>query len=109
MHCRVLAIDALPHQPQILRDYLQNYPRVAAFYQHKPTLDNILKVARSLQFPPERQLEVARILRQQNRLLGSGPATLANLDRLEQGALAVVSGQQVGLFGGPAYALYKAI
>src|SRR5215470_4464223 len=109
MHCRALPIDALPHQPQLLRDYLQNYSRVASFYQHQPNLENILTVARSLQFPKDRQVEVAGILRQQNQLLGAGGATFANLDRLEKGAVAVVSGQQVGLFGGPAYAVYKAI
>jgi bacillithiol biosynthesis cysteine-adding enzyme BshC len=109
MHCRALPVEALPHQPQLLRDYLHSYERVSSFFQHKPELVSILNVARSLEFPPDRRREVAGILRQQNQLLGSGPATLANLERLENGAVAVVSGQQVGLFGGPSYAVYKAI
>jgi len=109
MHCRALPVEALPHQPQLLRDYLHSYERVSAFFQHKPELASILSVARSLNFPAARRREVAGILRQQNQLLGSGPATIANLERLENGAVAVVSGQQVGLFGGPSYAVYKAI
>ena len=109
MHCRALPIEALPHQPQLLLDYLNSYDRVSAFYQHKPRLENILRVARDLQFPADRRRAVAAILRQQNELLGSGAATRANLDRLQDGAVAVVSGQQVGLFGGPCYAVYKAI
>jgi len=109
MHCRALSIDVLPHQPQLLRDYLQSYESVSAFFQHPPALSSILDVARTLQFPDERRREVAGILRHQNQLLGAGSATWASLDRLENGAVAVVSGQQVGLFGGPAYAVYKAI
>jgi bacillithiol biosynthesis cysteine-adding enzyme BshC len=109
MHCRALPIDSLPHQPKLLLDYLHSYEKVSTFYQHKPELDSIRRVARTLDFPSDRRSDVAGILRQQNLLLGSGSATFANLDRLEKGAVAVVSGQQTGLFGGPAYAVYKAI
>jgi bacillithiol synthase len=109
MHCRALPIEALPHQPQLLRDYLHSYERVSSFFQHKPELENILRVASTIDFPADRRSKVAGILRQQNILLGSGEKTLANLDRLEKGAVAIVSGQQTGLFGGPCYAFYKAL
>ena len=109
MHCRALPIDVLPHQPKLLRDYLQSHERVSAFFQHQPDLENILKVAGALEYPAARRAEVAAVLRQQNELLGAAPATFANLSRFEKGAVAVVSGQQVGLFSGPGYAVYKAI
>ena len=109
MHCRALPIELLPHQPKLLRDYLDSYDQVGAFFQHKPELESILAVARALPYPPERRKEVAAALRQQNQLLGAGAATFANLERFEKGACAVVSGQQVGLFSGPAYAVYKAL
>jgi len=69
----------------------------------------VRQVAASLEYPAERRREVAGILRGQNATFGASAATLSNLEKLERGAVAVVSGQQVGLFGGPAYAVYKAL
>ena len=47
------------------------------------------------------------LLRQTDRYDSSG-AVLANIERLKNGAAAVVTGQQVGLFGGPLFTLLKA-
>ena len=47
------------------------------------------------------------MLAEQNRAWGCSPATLHNIRRLREGAFAVVTGQQVGLFGGPLLALLK--
>jgi bacillithiol biosynthesis cysteine-adding enzyme BshC len=52
---------------------------------------------------------VAGVLREQSRRFGADGATERNLDRLTAGAVAVVTGQQVGLFTGPAYSFYKAL
>jgi bacillithiol biosynthesis cysteine-adding enzyme BshC len=52
---------------------------------------------------------VCEVLARQNRGWNAGEETLRNIDRLANGACAVVAGQQVGLFLGPAYTLYKAI
>ena len=37
------------------------------------------------------------------------PETNRNLERLASGAVAIVTGQQVGLFSGPVYSIYKAL
>lgn len=99
----------LPHTSKLFRDYVENFHKVEAFYEHAPELKSAARCARKLQFPKERRVQVAGILRDQNVLYGAGSETLKNLDLLAEGAVAVVTGQQVGLFGGPAYAFYKAL
>ena len=109
MDCRALTFRQLPHQPELFLEYLDHFARVKAFYLHPPTMQAVKRVGRKLTYPGERRTEVARLLREQNSALGAGTETLSNLERLENGAVAVVSGQQVGLFSGPAYAIYKAL
>jgi bacillithiol synthase len=109
MECRALPFRQLPHQSKLFLQFLDNFSSVSNFYGHPPTLAAIKKVARSLNYPRERRAEVSAILREQNAGFGAGEATRENLERLAKGAVAVVSGQQVGLFSGPAYAIYKAV
>jgi bacillithiol biosynthesis cysteine-adding enzyme BshC len=48
-------------------------------------------------------------LERQNKAFGSSSQTFESLSAFRAGALAVVTGQQVGLFGGPVFSLYKAL
>jgi len=52
--------------------------------------------------------EVHAVLAAQNARLAPSPARDAHVEALRRGAAAVVTGQQVGLFLGPLYTLYKA-
>ena len=109
MDCSALAFRQLPHQPELFLDYLEQFEKVKEFYAHKPEMNAVKRATKKLDYPDERRAEVAAILRAQNLAFGAGAETLASLERLEKGAVAVVSGQQVGLFSGPAYSVYKAL
>src|SRR6266849_2322753 len=109
MGCVSIPFRRLPHQPKLFVRLIEDFSSVKKFYAHPPNMDAVRHVASSLEYPAERRREVAGILREQNSAFGASAATLGNLEKFERGAVAVVSGQQVGLFGGPAYAVYKAL
>src|SRR5712691_3670638 len=109
MDCRPLPFRQLPHQPKLFLEYLDHFEKVKSFYVQPPAMAAVRRTARKLDYPGDRRAEVSSILREQNTALGAGEETQSNLERLERGAVAVVSGQQVGLFSGPAYAVYKAL
>ena len=109
MGCISIPFQRLPHQPKLFLRFLSDFSSVSQFYPHPPSLEAIQQAAKTLDYPEKRRNEVAAVLRETNASLGAGEATTKNIDRLANGAVAVLSGQQVGLFGGPAYAFYKAL
>src|ERR1700693_3441816 len=109
MDCRAYPPSQVPHTSQLVRDYVDDFSKLSSFYAHPPNLQAVASYARNLNFPAERGRSVAKILREQDVSFGSGAETERNLRRLEEGAVAVVSGQQAGLLGGPSYAFYKAL
>jgi bacillithiol synthase len=58
--------------------------------------------------PSPRATALADALTRQSLAFGAGPAALANIAKLGAGARAIVTGQQVGLLGGPLLTLVKA-
>lgn len=89
----------------ITEKYLNNDAR-AFFDTHPSSTEDqrraVLRAARSL------DPVVADVLVRQNARYVASPTRDAHIEALGQGAAAVVTGQQVGLFLGPLYTLYKA-
>lgn len=107
-HC--LPFSQIPHSTRLFTDFLQYTPPVQQFYPRPPHFAEwIREAAARISYESSLRQHVADILERQNRLFAASPETLANLERLRKGAAAVVTGQQVGLFGGPAFSLYKAL
>jgi len=105
-----LPFAQIPHTTRLFTDFLAYSPGVQPFYPHSPHFGEWLKSeASTLQYDPSRRERVSGILERQNKSWSASPETFANLTRLRQGAVAIVTGQQVGLFGGPMFAIYKAL
>jgi bacillithiol synthase len=99
----------IPHTTRLFSCFTEEFPKVAEFYGHAPDLAGVRAAAKEVRLDASVRRAVADVLREQNRALGSGDAAARNIDRLAQGAVAIVTGQQVGLLGGPAYSVYKAL
>ncbi len=110
-HC--ISFRDLPHTTKLFTTFVEDFPRVAKYFGHPQTAAGVAAAAREIQLDPAVRRGVVEVLREQNGFFGAGgaldPATSRNLDRLAAGAVAIVTGQQVALFSGPAFSLYKAI
>jgi len=105
-----LPFSAIPHTTRLFADYLRRFEKVRKFYSQPPLeRDWVAAESRLLAYDAARRRAVAGILERQNRAWSASPETLENIARFRQGAFAVVTGQQVALFGGPLFALFKAL
>ena len=110
MSAECLSFSAIPHATRLFGDYLHHFEKVRTFYSQPPLeRDWVGEQARSLNYDAERRRAVAGILERQNRAWSATPETLENIARFRQGAFAIVTGQQVALFGGPLFSLFKAL
>jgi bacillithiol biosynthesis cysteine-adding enzyme BshC len=96
----------LPRQSRLFLDYTSSHEPLAPFFTSTPWDQSL---GRSI--PPQdaaHRAVLADLLLEQNRHWGASDKALANIERLRRGAGAVVTGQQVALFGGPLFTLLKA-
>ena len=107
-HC--LPFAQIPHATPVFTDFLNYSPSIRSFYPRSPQFAEWMKEeASKISYDAERRAAVSEILARQNKSWGASDKAVANIERLRKGAVAVVTGQQVGLFGGPMFAIYKAL
>ena len=110
MKAQCLPFRQVPHTTRLFLDYLSYAPAVQQFYPRSPNFPEWMKdEATRIRYDETRRARISEILDRQNRAFGSGQKALANVERLRRGAVAAVTGQQVGLFGGPLFSIFKAL
>lgn len=110
MQPECLPFSNVPHQTRLFTDFLHHFHNVEAFYARSPQITDWWEEEQGrLNMPAERRSAVADALERINRGFGAGAKTLENIQRLREGAAAVVTGQQVALFGGPLFSLLKVL
>ncbi|MGA6984774.1 MAG: bacillithiol biosynthesis cysteine-adding enzyme BshC [Terriglobales bacterium] len=110
MKSQCLPFTQIPHSTRLFLDYLSYTPSVRGMYPRSPIFSEWAKdESQRVVYDAARRGKVSEILERQNRAWGASPKTLANIERFRRGALAAVTGQQVGLFGGPLFSIFKAL
>jgi len=105
-----LSFTHIPHSTKLFLDFLSYSPKVRSFYPSSPNIsDWVTQQTPGKRYDSARRQRVSDALARQNRSWNASPKSLANIERLRAGASAVVTGQQVGLFGGPFFSLLKAL
>jgi bacillithiol biosynthesis cysteine-adding enzyme BshC len=101
----------LPHLPRLVEDYFYDYGKVADYFNGNfREIDDFRRQAERVHSRPVPREDLAEVLTEQNKSYGCGPETLGHVENIARHqACAVVTGQQVGLFSGPLYTIYKAL
>jgi bacillithiol biosynthesis cysteine-adding enzyme BshC len=106
-----LRFTDIPRTTPLFNDFLYDYQKVARFYANygrsvEPLADHARRVG-AQQFDRKR---VPDALDRINRRAGSPELTFKHIEMLRRpGTVAIVTGQQAGLFTGPLYTIHKAL
>src|SRR5689334_20421190 len=112
LRIETLPFARVPHMTRLFLDYLNDpvalrtfYPNAVRYHHELPQrIPDVLAAQRV-----DRN-RVADALARMNKDWGTGQETLDNIELLrDPETIAVVSGQQAGLFTGPLYTIYKAL
>ena len=99
-------ISLLPGLSRLFLDYAERREALTPFYPASAYSTEWMTTRPVL--PPAGRETLCDLLEQQNRSFGAADPVFENIARLRNGAGAVVTGQQVTLFGGPLFTILKA-
>ncbi len=110
MKAQCLPFTQIPHTTRLFADFLYDFPKVSSFYPRPPhSRDWLTEQSQTISYDPNRRQQIAAVLSRQNQGWGASEKTLANIAKFENGAFVAVTGQQVGLFGGPLFTIFKVL
>ncbi len=106
-----VSFEGLDFFSSLFRDYCYGFDRVASFYHFDyRSRDARVRAAEEAAAHPRDRAGLVEVLREQNSRWGDEQEVNENIEALlDPGSVAVVTGQQVGLFTGPAYTVYKTL
>jgi bacillithiol biosynthesis cysteine-adding enzyme BshC len=110
MSAECYPIAVLPHTTQLYRDYLamSEHDAVRTWYGGTPLGGEWMRSVSAAPADAAHRDRLAAALEAECLAYGASAKALENVTKLRHGARAVVTGQQVGLFGGPLLTLLKA-
>ncbi len=112
LRVETLPFERIPHQSRLFLDYLNDPVALRKFYPSAVRFHHELqqRVPEVLAAHQVDRNKLAGALRAMNQRWGASEETLKNIELLrEADTVALVSGQQAGLFTGPLYTIYKAV
>jgi bacillithiol biosynthesis cysteine-adding enzyme BshC len=112
LRVETIPFEQIPQQTRLFLDYLKDPTALKRFYPEaiRTHYEASERRERVLANHKTDRTVVCDALERMNRTWGASEKTLANISKLrEADCIAVVSGQQAGLFTGPLYTIYKAL
>ena len=109
MQIKDFPFEKLPFS-DLFKTYVSDFEKLTDFYEFNPFSGADIKSRiSSIKFNGDRTASIG-LLKEINKSYNVHEAALKNLDRLKkEGSLAIVTGQQLGVYGGPLYTILKTI